>query len=132
MQLSCSLDYFQKYGIRLMSIINCIFEKYGMEPYHLSKLLKCIDSCDNEWKQHLIRTLKLLNNYPSTHSIFIYKTNRNVYLWAMLRTNNTILTKMVGKMIEKKTLNERAISYLSQNNVFAFYSNIYNKIAQIL
>lgn len=132
MHLNCSLDYFQKCGVRLMMLIDCMLEHYGIDRYHFAKLLSCIKYCNSQWKRNLLRTLTLLNMYPSAHAIFIYKTNRNLYLWAMLRTNNTILIKMLNKLIENKHLHSKSIKYLHHNNVQRFYEHAYTKMLEVL
>ena len=121
MHLNCSLDYFQRCGMRLMGLINCIFEHYGIDRYHFAKLMTCLRYCNSQWKRNLIKTIGLLNIYPSTRSIFIYKMNRNVYLWMILRTNNTILNKMLDRLVENKRLNAKSLKYLQHHSIFNYY-----------
>jgi hypothetical protein len=50
----------------------------------------------------------------------------------MLHTNNTILAKMLNKLIESKQLNARSLKYLQHNHIFKFYENAYEKMIDIL
>jgi hypothetical protein len=58
--------------------------------------------------------------------------NRNIYLWMMLRTNNTILIKMLNRLVENKRLNAKSIKYLQHHNIFSLYEQAYTKIIGIL
>lgn len=91
MHLECSVEYYREYAVRLMALVHCIFDHYGIDRYHFSRLLACIRYCNGHWKRTLIRRLSDLNSNPAYYQVFIYKMNRNIYLFAMLRTWNTIL-----------------------------------------
>jgi ribosomal protein L39E len=94
--------------------------------------MTCLRYCNTQWKRNLIKTIGLLNAYPSSHSIFLYKMNRNIYLWMMLRTNNTILSKMLNRLVLNKRLNAKSLKYLEHHSVFTYYDNTYSKIVEIL
>jgi hypothetical protein len=132
LHLNCSLDYFQKYGMRLMLLVDCVFEHYGVDRYHFTKLLVVIRYCNGQWKRNLLRTLGLLNSYPSTFSIFTYKVNRNLYLWTMMRSHNTIIEKLLHRMTSRGGLDRKTISYLHHQGAFRFYQLASSKIIEIL
>lgn len=46
----------------------------------------------------------------------------------MLRTNNTILSKMLNKLVENKRLNAKSLKYLQHHNIFSYYESAYSKI----
>lgn len=121
LHLNCSLDYFQKYGMRLMFLVTCVFEHYGVDRYHFAKLLAVVRYCNSQWKRNLIRTLGLLNSYPSAFSIFTYKMNRNIYIWTMMRSHNAIIGKLLQRMTARGELNHKTISYLHHHGAFRFY-----------
>lgn len=115
-----------------MLLVDCVFEHYGVDRYHFTKLLVVIRYCNGQWKRNLLRTLGLLNSYPSTFSIFTYKVNRNLYLWTMMRSHNTIIEKLLHRMTSRGGLDRKTISYLHHQGAFRLYQLASSKIIEIL
>jgi len=57
MYLDCKLEYFSRCGIRLLLLIDCIFYHFGIDYYHLSKLVGYIRYCNGKWKKHLLKAI---------------------------------------------------------------------------
>lgn len=130
--LDCKIDFYRRYGVRLMSLINCIIENYGVNCYYYLKLISCIRSANNKWKRLLFKNIRLLGASPMTEDIFLHKTERNTYYLSMIRTFNTTIEKIIEKLLVMNKLNIVAKKYLNAKGLGNSYRLAYSKIMEVL
>ena len=79
-----------------------------------------------------MRTVYNMNYDPKVETVFYYKAERNVYLFCMLKTNNTIICKMTERLITRGQLNSKNKKYLHSKGIGKIYEGVFRKMLQIL
>lgn len=111
-----------------MRLINSIFANFGIDRHHFAKLIGCLRFCNGHWKKILLQKAGHLAITPDTYTSFLFKIHRNIYIFMMLRANNTIILKLVKNMQNFKQLTPKHIKYLKNNGLNRLFDGIYLKM----